>query len=401
MRPWLLIMGVVLCQWIPAPARAQEVERKTFMDFSDDIVAGDLSSGAFSEGTFMMGTRRMRRANRVAAELLHQRMKRKRPNDLKLIRHAGAADVVVVTGSYDRVQEVLRAVKVKHVVIPPRLLSRVPLMSLQTLMVNCPGYLPPAARKKVRRFVKTGGYLVTTDWALATVQKMFPGTIARGSRNTKNDVVKVHVHAGTSPLVGQLARPGKVAPRWWLEAASYPIRVLDKKKVKVLISSKEMQKKYGHPAIAVTFRHDDGRVMHMTSHFYLQQARLRSSGELKKGSAYARSLGIKGQALQALLKKGLDRVKAGAVGSAYSMQQVTANVLVDKARSNQRLLKQYKKRALRDFVLRLGPGPNAAAVDGGAIKKGYVLKVLQRKGAWVRLRDLFGHEGWTLANNIK
>ena len=398
MRAWLLIIGA--CLLFPAPGRAQEVERKAFMDFSNDIIEGDLSLGAF-KGTFKMGTKRMRRANRVAAELLRQRMKRRRPNDLKLIRQAGAADVVVVKGSYDRVQEVLRAVKVKHVVIPPRLLARVPLMSLQTLMINCPGYLPPAARKKVRRFVKTGGYLVTTDWALSTVQKMFPGTIARGSRNTQNDVVSVHIHAGASPLVGHLAGAGKTGPRWWLEAASYPIRVLNKEKVKVLISSKEMRKKYGHGAIAVTFRHDDGRVMHMTSHFYLQQSRLRSSRERKKGSAYARSLGIKGKALELLLKEGLDRVKAGAINSAYSMQQVTTNVLVDKARSNAKLLAQYKNKALRAFVMRTGPAAGAAAVPGGQVKKGFLLLKLERKGAWVRVRDLFAHEGWTRLQNIQ
>ncbi len=395
MRTWFLIAG--MCLLLPASAGAQAAERKTFMDFSDDIIEGDLSR----PGSFSMGSKRMRRANKVAAELLRQRMRRRRPNDLKLIREAGAADVVVVKGSYDRVQEVLRAVKVKHVVIPSRLLAKVPLMSLQTLMINCPGHLSAAARKKVRRFVKTGGYLVTTDWALATVQRMFPGTIARGSRNTKNDVVSVHIHSGASPLVGHLVKAGKAAPRWWLESASYPIRVLNRKKVKVLISSKEMRKKYGHGAIAVTFRHDDGKVMHMTSHFYLQQAKLRSSREHMKGSAYAKSLGIKGKALQALLSKGLDRVKAGAINSAYSMQQVTTNVLVDKARSNKKLLKLYTKKALRPFVLKKSPQKGAAAVPGAKIGKGYLLLALQRQGAWIKVRDLFAREGWTLATNVK
>ena len=387
--PWLLL---------PTPARSQEVERKTFMDFSDDIIEGDLQRGS---GSFSMGTRRMKQANRVASELLRARMRRKRPGDLKLIRQAGAADVVVVRGSFDRVQEVLRAVKVKHVVIPPRLVARVPFMSLQTVMLNCPGTLNAVARKKVRRFVKTGGYLVTTDWALSTVQQMFPGTIARGSRNTKNDVVTVHVHGSAGPLVGHLSPGGQAAPRWWLEAASYPIRVLDRRKVKVLISSKEMRNKYGHAPIAVTFRHDDGRVLHMTSHFYLQQAKLRSGSERASGAAYAKSLGIKGKALQLLLKKGLDRVKAGAVNSAYSMQQMTTNVLVDKARANRKLLGQYNKKALHTFVLRAKPGAGAAKINGALVKKGYLLLVLKRQGGWVKVRDLFAHEGWTGVGNVE
>ncbi len=393
---WIAALGAGVL--LAAPARGQEVERKTFMSFSDDIVQGDLGD-AFVEGKFRLGTKRMRRANRVAAELLRQRMKRRRPSELRLIRQAGAADVVVIKGAYDRVQEVLRAVKIKHVVIPPRLLARVPLMSLQTVMVNCPGHLSAAARKKLRRFVKTGGYLVTTDWALTTVQRMFPGTIARGSRNTKNDVVGVHVHPGASALVGHLAGVGKARPRWWLEAASYPIRVLNRKKVQVLVSSKEMRGKYGHGAVAVTFRHDDGRVLHMTSHFYLQQARLRSASERARGGAYARQLGIKGKSLRRLLRKGLGSARAGEVNSAYSMQQVTANVLVDKARSNKKLLKQFTSKAARAFHLRARPDAGAAA--GGLVKKGYLLKVLKRAGAWIRVRNLFAREGWTRAGNVK
>ena len=100
-----------------------------------------------------LGTRRMRRANRLAAEILERRMRKTRHNDLLLLRRAGATDVVVVRGSYDRVQDVLQALKVKHVVVPPHLVAKIPLMSTQTLMINCPGNLPPAGVKKVRRFV--------------------------------------------------------------------------------------------------------------------------------------------------------------------------------------------------------------------------------------------------------
>jgi len=45
--------------------------------------------------------------------------------------------------------------------------------------------------------------------------------------------------------------------------------VLDKERVRVLASSKEMEQKYGHPAIVVAFEVGKGKVYHMTSHFYL------------------------------------------------------------------------------------------------------------------------------------
>jgi Bacterial SH3 domain len=339
-----------------------------------------------------LGTRRMRRANSVAAAILERRMKRKRAGELKLIREAGQAEVIVVRGSYDRVQDVLRAVKIKHVLVPPRLVAKLPLMSTQTLMINCPGRLSGAAIKKVRRFVKTGGYLVTTDWALSMLARAFPGYVKRGGRNSGNDVVKVHVHENDDPWLKQIkAMKGK--PRWWLESSSYPIRVLNKQKVKVLISSNEMKRKYGHGAIAVAFRHDDGKVLHMTSHFYLQQGKTRTRRERAKGTTFARSAGMNKAELKALRKKGLDDVRSGDLNSAYSMQQLTTNVLVGRKGYNKRLLKKYSRRAKRSVKLRRRPSAKPARSDAST-GKGYRLRVMQKKGKKYKVRDLFGNEGW-------
>jgi hypothetical protein len=340
----------------------------------------------------------MREANKMASEIVHKRMARRRSNDLLLLRRAGAADVVVVQGSYDRVQDVLRALKVKHVVIPARLVARLPLMSTQTLMVNCPGRLSNKAVARVRRFVRTGGYLVTTDWALTLLIRAFPGYLARGKRNTRNDVVKVKVHESGESLLDSI-KAIKQNPRWWLEGSSYPIRVLDRQRVKVLISSKEMKRKYGHAPIAVSFRYDDGKVLHMTSHFYLQQAKLRNRREKALGSAFAASAGLSKKELKALKKKGLDRVRSGELNSAYSMQQVTANVVVDKAKDNRRLLKKYRRRAKRGVQLRSGTGRRARSK--GQVGKDYVLRELKRKGKKVYVRDLFGREGWVPADSLE
>jgi hypothetical protein len=346
---------------------------------SDGVVSGKL------------GRANMRKANKLAAEILERRMEKRRKSDLMLLRQAGAADVIVVQGSYDRVQDVLRALKVKHVVVPPHLVAKLPLMSTQTLMVNCPGHLNKAGIAVVRRFVKTGGYLVTTDWAITMLAKAIPGYIARGGRNTGNDVVKVHIHDLDDPWLKQL-KGMKEKPRWWLESSSYPIRILNRQKVKVLISSSEMKKKYGHAPIAVSFRYDDGKVLHMTSHFYLQQGKRRTKYEKAKGTVFAASAGLKKNELEALRKKGLDSVKSGDLNSAYSMQQVTANVLVSKQADNKRLLKSYGKRARRK--IRLDGKAKGGGRSQGQVNKDYRLRVLQQKGKRSRVRDLFGNEGW-------
>ena len=89
----------------------------------------------------------------------------------------------------------------------------------------------------------------------------------------------------------------------------------------------------------------------MTSHFYLQQAKLRSKQEKAKGSAFAKSAGLSDRRAEGAEAKGLDKVKTGELNSAYSMQQVTANVLVGKQAYNKRLLKKYSKRARRQLKL--------------------------------------------------
>ena len=370
----------------PSPEQAQFM--RALKNASPKAAAAPVTDG---DAGGKLGTRRMRQANKVASEILERRMRRKRAGDLKLLRAAGAADVVVVRGSYDRVQDVLRALKVKHVLIPPRLLARVPLMSTQTLMINCPGRLNHKSLLKVRRFVKTGGFLVTTDWALTLVTRAFPGYVKRGKRNTKNDVVRVQVRDSSQSLLANI-KAIKRNPRWWLESSSYPIRVLNKQKVKVLISSREMRRKYGHAPIAITFRHDDGRVLHMTSHFYLQQAKLRGRKERASGASFAKAAGLKPAEVKALRRKGLGKVRSGELNSAYSMQQVTANVVVSKQKQNRKLLKKYRWRAKKDAKLR-GKGGRRGR-SSRKVGKGYRLREIKRKGKKVKVRDLFGNEGW-------
>jgi hypothetical protein len=362
----------------PAPGPAKPAG----YSFSDGDAEGRLGDGA------------MRRANKAAAEILKQRMEQSRPDDLKLLAEAGNADVVVVSGTYDRVQDVLRAVDVKHVVVPPHLLARLKLLPTQTLMVNCPGRVPDQGVALVRDFVRRGGYLVTTDWALLLTARAFPGTIRYNSRATSNDVVAVHVHDGNEPLL-QHVKVLKDQPRWWLESSSYPIQVLDPHRVRVLMSSDEMKKKYGEGAVVVAFKEGDGKVLHMTSHFYLQQAKLVAQSEKQSGGTFARGAGLGEKELSALRQKGVDveAVRAGELNSAYSMQQVSANLLVEKQKANRELLaRRYRARMVKDTPL--SPAADGKPQPARLLKKDYRVEVVERRDGKARVRDLFGNEGW-------
>lgn len=362
----------------------------TSYEFSDATVDGAL------------GTSEMRKANRVAAEILQKRMEETRPTDFRLIREAAGADVVVLSGVYDRVQDVLRAAQIKHVVVPPQLLDQMELLSTQTVMLNCPGNVSEAGVKKLRDFVARGGYLVSTDWALRTVEKAFPGTIGHNGRTTPNDVVSVQVHDDHEPLLRHV-KVMKDHPRWWLEISSYPIRVKDQKSVRVLMSSQEMAKKYGDGAMVVSFQYQQGKVLHMTSHFFLQQSKLSSDSEKQKGSSFAKGAGLTDKQLGELTQKGvaIDDVKAGELNAAYSMQQVSTNLIAEKQAQNEDMLrKQYSAKVKADDVA-LGSG-DAQKPTGQSprLKKDFRVQVLERKGKQAKVRDLFGHEGWVDAEAL-
>lgn len=58
--------------------------------------------------------------------------------------------------------------------------------------------------------------------------------------------------------------------------------MLDKKKVKVLVRSDELQRRYKHDPVIISFEWGKGVVYHMISHFYLQRSetRTKKQGEL-------------------------------------------------------------------------------------------------------------------------
>lgn len=132
---------------------------------------------------------------------------------------------------------------------------------------------PPTSRVRLRFLIeREGGLLYTTDWALMNVvQKAFPNTIAAGG-GTEDGVVPVTVDKNDDNLMSKMLLRKEGHPQWWLEGGSYPIKVLDPKRVNVLASSAQMGKRYGSSPVVVRFRWEDGEVIHVVSHFYRQVA---------------------------------------------------------------------------------------------------------------------------------
>lgn len=274
---------------------------------------------------------RRRRAYRSGAQVARRRMAADAPLDAEALAAVEASDVVVVRGSYDHVEQVLAALEMPHTAVAPEQLAQVPLRPEQLLVVNCPGALEARDVARIEAFVDEGGSLFTTDWALKHVlEPAFPGTVSFNRRPTADDVVRIEIRDPDNPFLKGVME-GNDDPQWWLEASSYPIRIDDPSRVRVLINSSELGAKYGESPVAVLFSHGQGEVFHMISHYYLQRTELRSA---RHGAPAAQWAQEKGVVVDDALAADMGDLQLGEVESAGTSARLFANVVAQKKRRN-------------------------------------------------------------------
>ena len=187
--------------------------------------------------------------------------------------------------------------------------------------------MPGRALPLVEAFVRAGGSLLSTDWALRhVIEPAFPGLVAYNERPTRDDVVRIELLTTENPLLAGVLESGD-DPQWWLEGSSYPIRVLDPGRVEVLITSSEMAARYGEAPICVRFDWGAGEVLHMVSHYYLQRTELRSARHAMSSADWAEEKGVSPP------PKRYADLSLGEVESASSSARLLANLV---ARSKRR-----------------------------------------------------------------
>ncbi|MFZ5472016.1 MAG: SH3 domain-containing protein [Myxococcota bacterium] len=335
------------------------------------------------------------KSERAAADLLHKRLQHENPQDKALLDAVKGKDIVVVRGSMDQIEDVLRAARIQHTVIDPERVARYPLSSSMILMVNCPGDMPEASLRRIEKFVRAGGLLYTTDWALANVvQRLFPKTIVHNGGSTGDEVVPVRIDQQNDNLMSRMLLRKGTDPQWWLEGGSYPIKILDSKRVEVLASSATMGKRYGATPVVVRFRHEDGEVIHVVSHFYRQ---LSTQGPAVAAKD-AQIDGLSKSDAEDFRKSEAAEAKLGDVESSYAFQRMTSNLVTTKQKRNVELQEIYNQTVRAPAALRGAPSASAAPVVDA--RKGTRMKVLTRQGDQVKVRDEFGNEGWVAADDL-
>ncbi len=338
----------------------------------------------------------------AAAELLHRRLQHEDPTQAQLLGLVHGKDVVVVAGSMDHVENVLSSARIKHTIIQPADVAQADLRSNMIVMVDCPGVMPDAGVKRLERFVRAGGLLYTTDWALRNVvEKGFPGTIAASGNSTGSEVVPVQMDSAKENIMTKVLLRKGSSPQWWLEGGSFPIKVIDKQNVEVLAHSDEMGKKYGSSPIVVRFRWEDGEVIHVVSHFYRQ---MQTSGPAVAAAQAVDSFdGLSEKDRKELKKANVGGGSTvGDVESSYAFQRMTSNIVTGKAKRNEELGKIYNMTVKPKVAAQIRSAPEPSApVAAPAPTPGTRMKVLGRKGDQVQIRDDRGNEGWVPADALQ
>jgi hypothetical protein len=279
------------------------------------------------------------------------------------------AEVVIVTGSADHMEQVMKRAQLKFVVVSPDELPQLPLHGQQVLMVNCTGEMPAAARERVRRFVTAGGFLYTTDHAVHyLIEKIFPGYIRWNGRTSNEEIFPMQV-SGERGLLRHIGG-AQGHPRWQMAGGGYPFEIEDRQRVEVLMTSREVGARYGSSALGVRFRVGDGQVIHVTGHFFTQPGQ---------------------------------RPEVAAAGQAF--EQLSSNVVAEKQADRGRIDGLYNVAPKRPVTMQAEPAPAAPAVSapaGGSVTTAPStrVRVLDRKGDYAHVRDAQGNEGYVPADSL-
>jgi len=288
----------------------------------------------------------MKQAYEASSKILKKRMEKERPLDLEILKKVDESSIVIVAGVYDKVELVLDLIKIPYVLIQPADFDKINLRPDQILIINCPGEISEGL-SKIKNFVKQGGFLFTTDWALLNIlEKLFPELLRYNKKPTLDDCVGVKVVDKSNKFLEGLFQ-GEADPIWWLESSSYPIEILDKEKVKVLVTSREMKEKYGEAPIVITFDYGDGgTVLHMTSHYYLQRSELRTKRHKSSAKDYFMSeMGFSKKDADEIEE--LEGLSLGEAENAYSTTQFISNVIVEQQKKVKKRKEQKEKESLK------------------------------------------------------
>jgi len=187
-------------------------------------------------------------------------------------RRLGPTDIVVVEGNFDKIEKVLDAYDWPYKLIDLDDLQMRGAATAKLLFINCrsaPG--AETARKvvpMVKEYVQRGCWVVTSDWsACPYLTEGFPDRVTaidRGTLSQRDTTISVHPDCSDSLLTGVFPLRGDSL--WWLEERSQMLHI--SRDVDLLVSSDDLQERFGTNVVMFRFKYGRGRVLHLLGHFY-------------------------------------------------------------------------------------------------------------------------------------
>jgi len=282
-----------------------------------------------------MNKEKMSTSYKIAQEMIKDKLRDVDENMADKFDDLNTSDIIVSRGKYDSIERVFSGMDINFKVIEPYHFEIVDLDPGKIVFMNCPGEVTNKGLKNLVDFVDKGGFLFTTDWALKhVIEPGFPGYIEYNNQPTLDEVVRVKILTENDPFLQSLLGPND-DPQWWLEESSFPIRIINKKKVEVLVKSQELEDKYGESPVFVSFDYGKGKVYHMISHFYLQRAETRSSRHEKGGAEYTNEkLMMDEYRTEKYKSMEINKANLSDVEAAYSSSTIINKILWDKKNIN-------------------------------------------------------------------
>jgi len=273
----------------------------------------------------------MQEAYKLSGVIVKKRLDKEDRDNAKFINDISKNDLIVIDGTYDHIHLVLSSLRLPFTRVTHQDLKNIKFQPHQTVFVNCAADFPQDQARRLASFVAEGGQLITTDWALKSVlEHAFPGYVAYNNKPTGDEVVRIEVMDKNDPVIKGFLDE-ETAPVWWLEGSSYPIRILNRNAVKVLMRSKELKERYGEEAVLIRFQYGKGTVYHMISHFYLQRTETKDAKQNINADKY---MEVKGVSADAEMSKQAEKLNYGTVQSANTSSEFIMRAVINQKKKN-------------------------------------------------------------------
>ena len=169
--------------------------------------------------------------------------------------------VLGINGSKEKVEVVVKNLyAASHDVIDIGKLGETDLSKYHVVIVGSHNKKIPKS-DKLKKYVEDGGYLITTGASLgAFVADLFPDMLASDKKEIKGGFYKGELESTGHPFFKGAAK--KKAVKFWIEDKSHPVKKTGPN-VKVLASSKKLEKKFGSGIIVAALSHGNGMLIYM------------------------------------------------------------------------------------------------------------------------------------------